>query len=32
MSYRIMRERLLARPEVRAGYDTKVELNKLGAS
>jgi transcriptional regulator with XRE-family HTH domain len=30
MSYRTMRERLLARPAVRAGYDTQVELNKLG--
>jgi transcriptional regulator with XRE-family HTH domain len=30
MSYRIMRERLLARPAVRAGYDKQVELNKLG--
>ena len=30
MSYRNMRERLLARPEVRAGYDTQAELNKLG--
>jgi len=30
MSYRIMRERLLARPAVRAGYDRQVELNKLG--
>lgn len=30
MSYRTMRERLLARPAIRAGYDTQVELNKLG--
>jgi transcriptional regulator with XRE-family HTH domain len=30
MSYRTMRGRLLARPAVRAGYDTQVELNKLG--
>jgi transcriptional regulator with XRE-family HTH domain len=30
MSYRTMRERLLARPAVREGYDTQVELNKLG--
>jgi transcriptional regulator with XRE-family HTH domain len=30
MSYRTMREQLLARPAVRAGYDTQVELNKLG--
>jgi transcriptional regulator with XRE-family HTH domain len=30
MSYRIMRERLLARPAVRAGYDKQVGLNKLG--
>lgn len=30
MSYRTMRERLLARAAIRAGYDTQVELNKLG--
>jgi transcriptional regulator with XRE-family HTH domain len=30
MSYRTMRERLLTRPDVRAGYDKQVELNKLG--
>jgi transcriptional regulator with XRE-family HTH domain len=30
MAYRNMRERLLARPEVRAGYDAQAELNKLG--